>query len=135
MSSVYQVLCLTHDPAILTEARWEGGTGGEAMVLALHAASNPETSEALAAHIGCDLVVGRYSYPLVEVLCPPCRRGESGTWDGCVGYHPNGPHRVDAPWLRIMLLHWQAHPEADLRTPGCWGPERVKRLRLELDAA
>lgn len=61
-------------------------------------------------HRSCDLVLGRFSYPLIEVC-------EAGDW-------------LDAGWLRLLLL---AGPDAarTARLRG-WTFERASRLRAEL---
>jgi len=119
MSSVYRLLCLSHDPAIPVEhPEW------------------PSFQPALAAakdrtlvpteHKTCDLLIGQYSYPLIEVCCPASR--SMGT------AHP-GCHSddrwIDAGWLRLLAL---ADPAAvgAARVPDCWTRDVALRLRYEL---
>ena len=56
MSSTYRVLCLSHDPAIVAADDYQRPETAEAAI-----------TEGIAEHAGCDLVIGRYSYPLVEL--------------------------------------------------------------------
>ncbi|MFF9631772.1 hypothetical protein [Streptomyces fradiae] len=120
MSSTYRILCLSHDPAT---------THGEY--------PTPEEADAAIAagldeHPRCDLAIGRYSYPLVEVGCPTSRHqpahlrcGHSATvW-------------TDRDWLRLLVAARQSDDErvravaASLRRY-CWPTERLARLHLEL---
>ena len=124
MSSIYRVLCLSHDPAITTEAEY----------------SQPEPAVAAIAsgidgHSDCDLLIGRYSYPLIEVGCPPNARPER------TGRHHCYPHAVtewvDVVWLRILAAVHQSGTEqmralARESRLGCWSWERLRRLRDEL---
>lgn len=112
MSSSYRAICLSHTPALVVEEpEWQTMD----VALAGFAAGVP-------GHSSCDLLLGRYSYPLVEVCCP---RGHGG------GIHHHSDRWVDASWLRLMLL---AGPEAakTARVSGCWTFDRVDRLRAEL---
>lgn len=119
MSSTYRLLCLSHDPAIWLDQEWHSGSGGREVSLA--AALDPP-----AEHAGCDLVIGSYSYPLVEVCCPGRR----------LGCRHRDPSWVDARWLR--LLH-AARRVPDLTDEcrraetSCWPADRLARLRLELE--
>ncbi len=126
MSSDYRVLCLSHDPAIVTGAEWPDREP------AIAAAADPANCEQLREHIQCDLLVGRYSYPLVEVACPPSR--DQAAWKH-YPYHPCGPEWIDASWLRLLAwCHRTAAADDPILTepPGCWSRQRVHRLRLEL---
>jgi len=85
-------------------------------------------------HPGCDLLIGAYSYPLVEIGCPDRSAGHPG------GYHPHETKWVDATWIKLLALAQRApegSPERQLANrppmPGCWRPERLYRLRYELD--
>lgn len=124
MSSIYRVLCLSHDPAITTGAEYD----------------RPETAAAAIAvgvdgHSDCDLLIGRYSYPLIEVGCPP------STGPQRAGGHRCYPHSVtewvDAAWLRILAAAHQSGTEVMRRLASetrlaCWSWERLRRLRDEL---
>jgi hypothetical protein len=138
MSSTYRILCLNHDPAIDIGGEWHSSQDGRSAAAAIaldpagavDAAGNAITD----GHAGCDLVVGRYSYPLVEVCCP------QGRHPGL--YHPR-PQWVDADWLRLLWHAQQAPEESSLRRAAsgsamaCWTPDRLGKLRNELgiDAA
>lgn len=124
MSSVYRVLCLSHDPAVITEAEY----------------GRPETAAAainagVEGHPNCDLLIGRYSYPLIEVGCPPSARPERS------GQHRCYPHSmtewVDVAWLRILAAVHQSGTEHMRNLAGetrlaHWSWERLRRLRNEL---
>lgn len=123
MSSTYRILCLSHDPALVLEAEWHSP------VEAATVAADPSLNPTIAAHATCDLLVGRYSYPLIEVGCPEQR--------------PEGDHTQhrDARWIDVawLRLAWAATGFGDPtihdaleRLPGCWSPERLRRLREEL---
>ena len=118
MSSAYRILCLSHDPAI--DASPDASSLGAAWYAYV---------EARHAHPHCDLVIGRYSYPLVEVFCPT----NSG------GSHVHSvTMSIDARWLRLLLAASTAAPGTALALaieglPRCWTIERVKRLAIELD--
>lgn len=116
MSSAYRVLCLSHDPAIV--------------------ASDPgyhrreQAEEAIRVgveeHRDCDLLIGRFSYPLVEVGCPPR--------PSC---HHGGTEWVDSDWLRLLAAAYQSQDEAVRAATRqsefrCWSWERLRRLRDEL---
>lgn len=127
MSSIYRVLCLSHDPAITTEAEYD----------------RPETAVAaitagVDGHARCDLLIGRYSYPLIEVGCPPITRPER------TGQHRCYPHAVtewvDMVWLRILAAVHKSGSEDMRNLAGdaglaCWSRERLRRLRDELGIA
>ncbi len=126
MSSTFSVLCLGHDPAIET----------------IHAARDVRDLDTALSllpaqrveHPRCDLLIARYSGGLVELICPPSTEiGEtrhSGT------YHPHGPERIEARWLRLL---WAAcsyptprEPElqaaVDAFAVTCWAWPRISRL-------
>lgn len=133
MSSLYRVLCVSHDPAILIDrAEWATASELEA------ALADVAGCELLQGHERCDLLGGRYSYPLIEVYCPPARddvpRQPRQPW------HPHSGHWVDAAFLRLALAAQVEWPAQDLAkepyfVPGCWSSDRVRRLRLELGMA
>ncbi|WP_314411403.1 hypothetical protein [Streptomyces sp. DSM 40484] len=117
MSSNYAALCLSHDPAIIVHD--PGFNRPEQAEEAIRAGIND--------HRNCDLLIGRFSYPLIEVGCPGIPGG------GC-------SHRstewVDSGWLRVL-----AHARAAGALPPavashhdlhCWTEQRVWRLREEL---
>lgn len=121
MSSNYHPICLSHDPAIVLdqELRRED--------------TDTITRAQINGHEHCDIVIGRFSYPLIEVACLGRQLAEP---TGCKAYH-SGVKWIDANWLR--LLH-AATPHADAAlldrsTFRCWPPERLTRLREELGLA
>lgn len=133
MSSTYRVLCLSHDPAIVAADDFQ----------------RPETAEgAIAAgiseHEHCDLVIGRYSYPLVELGCPRTIRTTGQPTpprpNGITCYH-SGTIWVDRDWLWLLAAAHQS-PDPGMRVAidrghsrQCLPWERLRRLRLELDFA
>ncbi|CAM5625581.1 hypothetical protein STENM36S_03965 [Streptomyces tendae] len=122
MSSSYHVLCLSHDPTIIA------GEYGHRPEPALEA-----IAAGIDGHARCDLVVGRYSYPLVEVGCP-ASRDQPAKLGCCHG----GPVWLDRDWLRLLTAGYQTTDplvEAAVKKVSslCWPWERLRRLRMELD--
>ncbi len=122
MSSEYRILCLSHDPAIVVPSE-DGWHRPEEALAAVADRTGPAEL-----HANCALLVGRYSYPLVEVCCP---RQTAIRQPGHSGYHPNSDEWVDAAWLRLLAVT-TAEQRAPLRLPGCWTHETALRLRYEL---
>jgi hypothetical protein len=119
VSSNYRAICLSHDPALVI--------GPD---LTYDQAQHLNSRDQLGDHQTCDIVIGRFSYPLIEVACPGI---ELPGPRGCRGHH-RGIEWIDADWLR--LLH-AATPHIDAALLGrhafrCWTPERLRRLRVEL---
>jgi hypothetical protein len=124
VSSTYHILCLSHDPAIIVS----GGEYNNAAE-AVERAGNPDRFVDMAEHEGCDLLVGRYSYPLVEVGCPP--RENSAT--GCMHLHAQW---ISIEWVRLLAASLDAESEPlhaaveELtRHARCWSRQRIQRLR------
>lgn len=122
MSSTYRILCLSHNPALIIDGEWHRPAGAE---------------EALAAgvegHPHCDLIIGAFSYPLVEVGCPATRH-QPAKLPCCHG----GTSWVDRDWLRVLSAGYQTTDpfvEAAVKQAytTCWPQERLMRLREELD--
>ena len=123
MSSVYRVLCLSHDPATIAGEYDRPEAAADAI------------TEGVDDHPRCDLLIGRYSYPLIEVGCPPF------TGDVRAGQHRCYPHSVtewaDVAWLRILAA---VHEFGDERMQALagetqlvhWSRERLRRLREQL---
>ncbi|MEU5939391.1 hypothetical protein ABZ807_09390 [Micromonospora sp. NPDC047548] len=125
MSSNYHILCMNHDPAIVVDGGWT-----QPAVAITEARQH--ANEQLRHHQNCDLLVGRYSYPLIEVCCPG---GEHN------GVSHSQPEWVDADWLRLLYAAYRSQgrePEPAVARAvqhlarGCWGVGRVHRLRVEL---
>lgn len=121
MSSDYNALCLSHDPAIVM------GTDERTWDAALERGRLD--------HPRCDLLVGRWSGGLVELCCPgmPVEQDHKPH----SGWHRD-PVWTDAGLLRIVALAW-SHAALDgvlraalARTPMCWTKDRLMRLRPEL---
>lgn len=127
MSSIYRILCLSHDPAIpipTADFNW------------------PEQAEervrsSIEGHETCDLMIGRYSYPLIEVGCPnlTTRNGRRTSETPC--FH-GGTQWIGVEWLRLLAAALgesidspvgRAAAASEFR---CWTPRRVVRLRQEL---
>jgi hypothetical protein len=128
VSSVYHVLCMSHDPAIQV-ARWENDGRDEAIAAAL----DPASHEDLVRHEHCDLLVGRYSYPLVE-LCCPARRGM-----GLAHGRHSGEQWIDKDYLLLLSAAMDVEGNEALDAAvervtrfGCWTEQRIRRLRIEL---
>lgn len=126
MSSTYRVLCLSHDPAVIAaDGDWNRREMAEAAI-----------AEGIEDHGNCDLMIGRYSYPLVSLGCPssaPKRDGHAGR---CC-------HRdtlwIDSAWLRLLLVAQREAMQGVIRVAAdaagsrCWTPARLERLRNELN--
>lgn len=115
MSSTYYALCLSHDPALtVAEQEWHNGYA-EALVA---------VRKGLHGHAACDVVIGRYSYPMIEVCCT----------GSCPARHADD-RWTDVGWLRLLLLAGPeiARDSALRHVTSCWGFERASRLRVELD--
>lgn len=120
MSSTYRILCLSHDPAT---------THGE-----YRSPNDAQTAIAVGVdgHPNCDLLIGRFSYPLVEAGCPASRH-QPAKLRCCHG----GTVWADADVLRLLAAGYQSQDEAvraamkqfEFR---CWSWERLRRLRDEL---
>jgi hypothetical protein len=122
VSSIYRVLCLSHDPAIVvTDPGYNRPEQAEEAIRA-----------GVDEHPHCDLLIGRFSYPLVEAGCPASRDRAGGhrcTHGGTVW--------ADADVLRLLAAGYQSQDagvrEATRRFEGwCWSWERLRRLRDEL---
>lgn len=122
MSSTYSVLCLSHDPAITVH---DPGY------------NRPEQAEAairdgVNGHEHCDLMIGRYSYPLVELGCPASR--DQPVKLRCTH---GGTSWTDSEWLRLLAAAYQSTDPAmgeaiKAGYHGCLPWERLRRLRVEL---
>ena len=127
MSSTYHLLCLSHDPAIII--------GGEFSLRGIETAARDH--EALHGHQGCDIMAGRYSYPLIEAGC--FGRQMTGP-TGCRSVH-SGLLWADADWLRLLAAAIRApagsvHLDVvDPFTSRCWTLDRLRRLHAELGIA
>ncbi|MFI7890864.1 hypothetical protein ACIFUY_06325 [Streptomyces sp. CACIS-1.16CA] len=122
MSRTYRVLCLSHDPAIVIERDWHRPEGAEEAVAA-----------GIDGHPLCDLIIGAFSYPLVEVGCPASRH-QPTKLPCCHG----GTSWVDRDWLRVLAAGYQTTDplvEAAVKKAytTCWPWDRLLRLRDELD--
>jgi hypothetical protein len=126
VSSNYRILCLSHDPAIVAG----DFTSAEA--------AEAEIAVGLNEHPQCDLLIGRYSYPLVEVGCPPTTGIKRS------GQHYCFPHAmtkwVDVAWLRLLAAAHQSGNDqmralVDDTHLRHWPWGRLQRLRDELGLA
>lgn len=124
MSSEYDVLCVSHAPAILIET----GEGQPAPAI-------ERVQRGIDEHPACDLLVGRWSGALVEICCVG---GETAK-----PHHP-GWHRdptwVDVGLVRIAALSLKyadvdpAMMDALRRLPICWSHDRLRSLSKRLEA-
>lgn len=121
MSSRYEAICLNHSPALAVESGWTSPAAALAAV-------ETRTGD-LAEHADCDLLIGRYSYPLIEVCCPPHQPHAEPRW-------------IDAAWLRLTLAAYTIQRDAPAvndaierlaNVARCWQPERIQGLRRLLD--
>jgi len=115
MSSSFELLCVSHTPAI--------GAAGE-LPTADDAARR--IAAGLPEHPHCDLIIARRSGGLVEFGCPPTA-GRSGR---C--YH-SSVRWVDVEWLRLLAAGYQVPDvpvvaDAVAQVPRCWTPARVASI-------
>jgi hypothetical protein len=122
VSSTYSAICLSHDPALII--------GPD---LTYDEASRLDSRGRLDGHQHCDIAIGRFSYPLIEVGC--LGRQLPGP-SGCRKQH-GGIEWIDSNWLRLLhTARPHVGPELLRRhTFGCWPAERLDRLRQELGLA
>jgi hypothetical protein len=123
MSSTYYILCLSHDPAITVN---DPGY------------NRPEQAEEAirdrpSGHEHCDLMIGRYSSPLVELGCPTTRDQPANL--ACCH---SGTLWTSKNWLLLLAAAYQTNDpniQQAIKTGyhGCLPWERLKRLRTELD--
>jgi len=130
MSSTYRGICLNHTPALAfpADSVYQDLHQFVAMIQAgkkLATRDRTDTLEILA-HAGCDVVVGAYSYPLVEVYCLPN-----------LDHRHVRPEPFDAKALNELWHLLNSNRRADRRearramaafpTP-CWGQDRLNML-------
>ena len=114
MSSQYKLICLSHDPGI--EIGPDDWYTAEQAIGSIALRSGPASD-----HKSCDLVIGRYSYPIIDVCCTGCSNA---------GYHI-APQWTRAGWLRLLSQSRQNDDQTDKligNDAGCWPAERLKRL-------
>ncbi|MFD8820805.1 hypothetical protein ACFV1C_00300 [Streptomyces sp. NPDC059605] len=122
MSSAYFLLCLSHDPAVIT-GKYQ--TPEQAL---------DELESGIEGHSDCDLVIGRISGSLIEVGCPPthlqhpdrrpCLAHSCTVW-------------ADADLLRLLTVvggtyDGAVREAADAHAFRHWSAQRLHRLRVEL---
>ena len=127
MSSTYYVLCLSHDPAIIVN---DPGS------------NRPEDAEATirdrpTGHEHCDLMIGRYSYPLVELGCPTSKDQPEALRPGTLRCYHGSTLWTDKGWLLLLAAAYQSTDPAmrgavNAVDHGCLSWERLRRLRVEL---
>lgn len=124
MSSTYRILCLSHDPA-LTFGEYDSPAEAEQAI-----------RDGLDEHPRCDLLIGRFSYPLIEVGCPSSVGRDSAARDR---HHIHGGTQwVDVAWLRVLAAVHESGTEQMKALTGdshlrCWQQDRLSRLRDELN--
>lgn len=121
MSSIYRLICLSHDPGLVLNTEWQSGLDGRRD--AETALRQPDRSEheEVRDHADCNLVIGRYSASLVEV--------------GQLPYNTN-VHWVDVEWLRVLAAAVLIHDKTGNQIPPMphgWTADRVRRLAPHLN--
>lgn len=121
MSSTYYILCLSHDPAT-TEGECYTAEEAEQRIAA-----------GLETHPNCDLAVSRHSGAVCEIGCITSkhRKTKLTCYHGALIW-------AEADWLRLLAAAHQSNDPAvravaEKSRHRCWTPERIQRLRLELD--
>src|SRR5581483_9439210 len=104
MSSNYVLICASHDPAVEIHDTDVFASPNDAL-----AAANARTGyEFLTPHQNCDLLVGRFNYPLTQVACPGSIWREFPPGTRCPGYHRHDIDTwTDAGWLRLLHIAYQ----------------------------
>lgn len=122
MSSFYEAICLSHDPAIVD-------SGEESTPVAA-------LERRRLGHPRCDLLVGRWSGGLIEVICPGMPTEME--YKPHTGWHRD-PISADAGLLHVAAVVVQCS-ENDIvleaavrRLPMCWTPQRLRRLASVLN--
>lgn len=129
MSSTYYILCLSHDPAItVNDPGYNSAAEAEAAVR-----DRPEGT----AHSHCDLMIGRYSYPLVELGCPRSADQPDALRPGTLRCYHGGTQWVAKEWLLLAAAAYQSDDPAireavERGGHSCVSWERLRRLRVEL---
>lgn len=125
MSSTYQVICVEHAPALIVGDEYTSPSD------ALRAASAPGRYPELEYHKRCDLLVGRFSYPLIQVACPGFR-GESPSVspaNTCKYHGASYDNWTEVAWLRLLYDAIKDSEDVhQYRVPACWTRNRVIRL-------
>lgn len=130
MSSAYYILCLSHDPAItVNDPGYQSAEAAEAAIR-----DRPEGT----AHSHCDLVIGRYSYPLVEIGCPNSGDQAPSLRPGVLRCFHAGTKWIDKDWLLLLAAAYQSDDPlvrnaVKAGNHSCLPWERLRRLRVELD--
>lgn len=124
MSSIYRILCLSHDPAIATDADHDSPEAAEAAIW-----------DGIDGHRDCDLLIGRWSGGLVELGCPPSTGPARPSQSRCFAHSVTV--WVDVAWLRLLAaVHQHGGEQARALTGDYamrhWPWERLRRLRDEL---
>jgi hypothetical protein len=125
VSSTYRILCLSHDPAT-DHGEYHTRPAAEAAI-----------ATGIIGHPHCDLMIGRYSYPLVELGCPASRHQPEQLRPGVLRCYHSGTKWTDTDWLRLLAAAYQSS-DPDVRKAatdgrhGCLPWERLRRLRDEL---
>ena len=127
MSSTYSILCLSHDPAIIVHD--PGYNRPEQAEAAIHDGIN--------GHETCDLMIGRFSYPLVEVGCPRSADQPESLRPGVLRCYHGGTKWAEKEWLILLAAAYQSDDQAVRKavkagSHSCLPWERLRRLRVEL---
>jgi hypothetical protein len=128
VSSNYSVLCLSHDPAIIVHD--PGYNRAEQAEEAIR--------DGITGHEACDLMIGRYSYPLIELGCPASPGRPKHLRPNVVTCYHGSTVWTDRDWLWILAAAYQS-PDPDMRAAvekghqqQCLPWDRLRRLRVEL---
>lgn len=127
MSSTYRVLCLSHDPALIIEtADWNRPEHAEGAI-----------RDGITGHTDCDLMIGSYSYPLVELGCPRTFDRPEQLRGSVLRCTHGSTQWVDKEWLLLLAAAYQSDDPAmraaiEAGHHGCLPWDRLRRLRVEL---
>lgn len=130
MSSTYYVLCLSHDPAItVNDPGYNRAEEAEAAV-----------RDRPSGHEGCDLMIGRFSYPLVELGCPRSADQPESLRPSVLRCYHGGTMWTGKEWLLLLAAAYQSddptvREAVKAGNHSCLPWDRLRRLRVELGIA
>lgn len=125
MSSNYHLLCMNHDPALVIDVDSQSIdiTSGLVESMRQGALVPGHGHDYLLVHKDCRLMIGRYSYPLIELGC----------LEG-MGHGHSGIRWIDADVIRLLAYIEWSDDTYDLTRPfkRCFPKEVIDRLRHEV---
>lgn len=130
MSSRYNWICISHNPAIeIDNPEYQDFNQITGAV---------KNEDRPTGHKQCDLIVGRWSGGLVELMCPGCKYRK---------YHGSSCQKwIDKDWLVLLLRAWEFNKPkpggsnsnyAGIAIPShlmqCWHPDRLNKIAVFIE--